>query len=114
MAKRIDSSKPEDPTGFPMFNSLALSGTNPVELVLRPRPNHEQYREIRVSSAADPAQPVLNLWTPTPAPATLHRLTPMAAYDINTKLPIHVLATDQIRMEPLCVSGWHYKVSVAG
>lgn len=47
---------------------------------------------------------LLNLWTPTPVPATLHRLTPMAQYDINSKLPFHILETNQIRLEPLVVS----------
>ena len=46
----------------------------------------------------------LNLWQPTPVPATLHRMTPMALYDINTKLPFQVLETDEIRLEPLVVS----------
>jgi hypothetical protein len=57
-----------------------------------------------IGPATNPGQQMLNLWTPTPAPATLHRLTPMIGYDINTKLPFHVLETDHIRMEPLVVS----------
>ena len=47
---------------------------------------------------------IMNLWTPSPTPATYHRKTPMASYDINTKLPFRVLQTDQIRLEPLVVS----------
>lgn len=47
---------------------------------------------------------ILNLWMPTPAPATLHSKTPMSAYDINTKLPFRILETDQVRLEPLIVS----------
>ena len=47
---------------------------------------------------------IMNLWTPSPAPATYHRQTPMASYDINAKLPFRVLQTDQIRLEPLVVS----------
>jgi hypothetical protein len=50
---------------------------------------------------------ILNLWQPTPAPATLHRLTPMCAYDINTKLPFRILEMDQVRLEPLVVSIIH-------
>lgn len=47
---------------------------------------------------------ILNLWEPTPAPATLHRLTPMYGYDVNTNLPFRILETDQVRLEPLIVS----------
>lgn len=47
---------------------------------------------------------VLNLWLPPAAPDTLNSATPLELYDINSKLPFHVLQTSAVRLEPLVVS----------
>lgn len=82
---------------------LGISATRNVE-VTRKISSKKQIMPIATQAE------IMNLWTPSPIPATYHRQTPMASYDINTKLPFQVLETDQIRLEPLVVSG-HFVVA---
>lgn len=85
-------------TGGPEQKNVSLS--KPVFSVSLTRTLSDR-RKIASMQGTDT---LLNLWTPTPLPATLHRVTPMAQYNINSKLPFHILETDQIRLEPLVVS----------
>lgn len=85
------------------WTSLAASKSDGRGEGLLTRVQGDLVHSLKVDTAASVLPQVLNLWTPTPIPATLHRLTPMVAYDINTKLPFHILETDQVRMEPLIV-----------
>jgi hypothetical protein len=91
-----------DAAAMPGAEASEMQEDKPVMLIPRVGRRRSEGRQITPAASAD--HQVLNLWTPTPAPATLHRKTPMAAYDINTKLPFHVLETAHIRMEPFVVS----------
>ena len=85
------------------ISALPLSSI-PISLVPRLVPSNAIARTQEISKDDRFNDQILNLWQPTPIPRTLFSMTPMRHYDINTKLPFHILQTGHVRLEPLIVS----------